>query len=135
MNAAERAFDPRRLREYVLEDGWRVWVGKTEIDNDWLSLKLCRPNEFWFHAAGCAGAHAVLLEQPGLDPPAAILRQAAAIAAWHSKARTARRADVHYTMGACVGKRRGAPAGEVTIRRERSLKVVPQVPQDRPEGS
>ena len=128
MSEFDRPFDPKRLRRFELGDGWVVWVGKTEIDNDWLSLRLRRPDDLWFHAAGCPGAHVLLLEQEGMTPPGTVVRAAAAIAAYYSKARDAKRATVHVTKAANVSKRRGAPKGEVLIKRERSLKVEPALP-------
>lgn len=131
LSEAGRPFDGKRLRRFVLEDGWVVWVGRTERDNDYLSLKLRQPADLWFHAAGCAGAHALLLHREGQEPPSTVVRAAASIAAYYSKARAARQTSVHVTPARNVSKRRGAPAGEVMIQRERSLKVPPALPADR----
>ena len=57
--------------------------------------------------------------------PRNVLRRAAALTAWHSKARNARRVDVHVCRVRDVSKRRGAPAGEVHLRRWDVLRVAP----------
>ena len=124
----DRPTDTRRFRRFDLEDGWVVLVGKTDRDNDHLSLRFRQPQDLWFHVAGCPGSHVLLLEREGFEPPAATVKEAAAIAAWYSKARTARKVSVSVTKAGNVSKRRGAPAGEVTISRQRLLKVVPGLP-------
>ncbi|MEO0325596.1 MAG: hypothetical protein AAF447_21745 [Myxococcota bacterium] len=61
----------------------------------------------------------------GLAPPREVLEQAAQLAAWYSKARGAPRVEVHYCKAADVYKERGAPAGQVRIKRFKKLKVTP----------
>ena len=132
----ERTIDPRRFRSYELPGGWTVVVGRTDRDNDELSVRFRSPKDYWFHVAGMPGSHVLLLHDPDREPDAETLKCAASIAAWHSRARNARRARVHVTLAANVRKIRGSPAGEVTIRRERGLDVVPGLPDgtDRDEA-
>ena len=51
-------------RSYRIE-GFEVLVGKTQQDNDTLSLKLAKPQDFWFHVAGYAGSHVVVANPEG----------------------------------------------------------------------
>lgn len=115
-----------RLIEYALPGGWRVLVGKTERDNDRLSLEVARPDDWWFHVRGLPGSHVVLQGPPGDEADRATLKQAASIAAWHSKARAGGLVAVSATRARYVTKPRGAPAGTVQIRKEEVLKVRPQ---------
>jgi predicted ribosome quality control (RQC) complex YloA/Tae2 family protein len=116
---------PADLVEYSLPGDWKVLAGRTDAANDYLSLRLARPNDFWFHIRGMPGSHVVLRVPPGETPPRATLELAAAIAAFHSKARQAGTVAVSCTEARHVSKPRGAKSGTVTIRKEIVLKVRP----------
>jgi predicted ribosome quality control (RQC) complex YloA/Tae2 family protein len=116
------------VHRYELEGGREVLVGKTERDNDLLSLRIAAPEDFWFHVHGCPGSHVILRCAPGEDPGKEALEAAASIAAWHSKARAAGTVPVSCTRAKHVSKPRGAKPGTVTIRKEITLKVRPGLP-------
>lgn len=116
--------EPRLIR-YALPGGYTVLVGRTDADNDDLSLRVARPDDWWFHVRGMPGSHVVLQAPPGVEANREALRQAAAIAAYHSKARTAGVVPVSYTRARFVSKPRGAKPGTVEIRKEAVLKVRP----------
>jgi predicted ribosome quality control (RQC) complex YloA/Tae2 family protein len=119
---------PPRLVEYDLGEGWKVLVGKSDADNEELSLRIARPRDWWFHVRGMPGSHVVLRSDSDGEASRALLERAAAIAAFHSKARQGGVVSVSCTRAGEVGKPRGAPLGTVTIRKERVLKVRPAVP-------
>jgi len=121
--------DHARLLHYTLPGGWQVLAGRTDADNDRLSLSIAKPNDWWFHIRGMPGSHVLLLARPGGDPDRATLKRAAAIAAYHSKARTAGLVAVSCTRARYVTKPRGAKPGTVEIRKEVILKVRPQAPE------
>ena len=114
----------------VVVDGFEVLIGKGDDENDELTFAIAAPEDAWLHAAGgVAGSHVVVRNPEQLDAlPRAVLERAAALAAWHSKARAARRVDVHVCRVADVSKRRGAPAGEVRLKRWDTLRVAPSAP-------
>ncbi len=121
----------RVARRFVAPDGFTVLVGKSAEDNDLLSLRLCAPEDFWFHLAGDSGSHVVVRNPERLEKlPRETERFAAALAAGYSRARNAGRVAVHACRGADVSKRRGQPAGEVTLARWRSLTVAPLRAED-----
>ncbi len=126
----ERAFDRRRFRRHELAGGWIAIVGRSAEDNDDLSLRLSEPQDYWFHVCGCPGSHVLLLHRPDLEPPREILEQAAALAAWYSKARAAGEARVTLTRAGQVSKSHGLAPGQVLVQRERILKVVPGLPPE-----
>ena len=103
-------------------------VGKTDADNDRLSLKEARPDDWWFHVNGMPGSHTLLRARPGEEPDRDTVRAAAAIAAWHSKARGRGQIGVSCTRARYVTKPRGAKHGTVQIRKERTIKVRPGLP-------
>ncbi len=124
----ERSIQPECWK-YELPGGFEALAGKTDADNDLLSLRLAAPNDLWFHVRGLPGSHVILRHPDGEKPDNATIKSAAAIAAWHSKARNAGTVPVCYTEAKHVGKPRGAKPGSVTIKREKILKVRPALPQ------
>jgi predicted ribosome quality control (RQC) complex YloA/Tae2 family protein len=115
---------------YTLADGWQAYAGKSAMDNDLLSLEFAQPEDFWFHVHDQPGSHVILRapENSQTPPDRALLEQAAAIAAWHSKARGCSRCTVDCTQARHVSKSRAAPPGTVTITHVRRLKVKPALP-------
>ncbi|HEY7318710.1 MAG TPA: NFACT RNA binding domain-containing protein [Candidatus Binatia bacterium] len=114
-----------RLLQYLLSENWKALVGCTDADNDYLSLKVARPDDWWFHVRGVPGGHVVLQGPPGKEPDRETMKRAAAIAAYHSKARNAGLVAVSCTRARHVTKPRGAKAGTVQIRKEVVIKVCP----------
>ena len=121
---------PADVRFFTLPGGWTVMAGKTDTANDRLSLKLAGPNDWWFHVRGMPGSHVVLQVTPGREPDRSVLKQAAAIAAYHSKAREGGVVAVSGTRARYVTKPRGAKAGTVAIRKETVFKVRPALPPE-----
>jgi len=115
------------IHEFRLPGGWTVLAGTSDADNDHLSTKVAKPRDWWFHAVGVSGSHVVLRakedEQPGRDT----LRQAAAIAAYHSKARNGGVVPVHFARARDVRKPRGVNVGTVEVARGSVLKVRPDI--------
>ncbi len=122
--------NPPTVWAYTLEDEWLVWAGKTAHDNDQLSVKVARNDDWWFHVRGMPGSHVVLFVREGVEPPKRVIQQAAAIAAWHSKQRGGGVVAVSGTRARFVSKPRGAKTGTVSIKKERVFKVRPGVPPD-----
>ncbi len=114
----------RRYRTVVVE-GYEVLIGKGDADNDELTFALAAPEDFWLHVAGgVPGSHVVVRNPDKLDAlPRAVVERAAELAARHSKARDARRVDVHLCRVADVSKPRGAPPGQVELRRWERVRV------------
>lgn len=117
------------FRRYTLTPAYELWVGRNAKESEALTFRHARPFDLWFHARGVSGAHAVL-RLPGrhAQPSRYLIEQAAAIAAWHSKARTSSFAPVIVTPRKYVRKVRGTPLGEVTVSREEVVMVEPALP-------
>lgn len=125
----DRRPSPPRVWEYRVEGGWTVLAGRTSADNDRLSIKFAHPNDWWFHVRGMPGSHVLLRAEKGREPEKAALEAAAAIAAWHSKARHGGITVVSMTQARHVSKPAGAKPGTVTIRKEQLLRVRPALPE------
>jgi len=103
-------------------------AGKSDVDNGRLSLKMAAPNDWWFHVRGMPGSHVILQVKPKIEPGKDIKNMAAAIAAYHSKARTGGLTAVSCTRARFVTRPKGAKPGTVVIRKEVVLKVRPALP-------
>jgi len=108
-------------------EGFEVLVGRGDEENDVLTFEVAAPEDFWLHVAGgVPGSHVVIRNPENLDAlPAPVIDAAAALAVHHSKARGRRRVEVHLCRVADVTKARGAPAGEVLLRRWERVRVAP----------
>lgn len=118
-----------RFFEYLLPGGWVVLAGRTDADNDYLSVVAAKPRDWWFHVRGLAGSHVVLRAKPDQEPDRKTLKGAAAIAAFHSKARSGGTVAVSATRAQYVAKRPGSKPGTVHIRKETVLMVKPALPE------
>ena len=116
-----------RIISYELPGAWTLLVGASDADNDFLSIETAEPDDWWFHADNVPGSHVILRAKADEEPSRETLRQAAAVAAYHSKARNASSAPVHCTRARYVTKPRGAKVGTVRVARGRVLKVRPDI--------
>jgi len=95
----------------VVVEGCEVLIGRGDEENDHLTFEVAAPEDFWLHVAGgIAGSHVIIRNPEKLEALSdEIIRRAAELAAWHSKARGAGRVEVHLCRVADVRKPRGAP--------------------------
>jgi predicted ribosome quality control (RQC) complex YloA/Tae2 family protein len=118
-----------RFYEYLLPGDWIVLVGRTDADNDYLSVVAAEPRDWWFHIRGQAGSHVILRAKPDQEPDRKTLKRAAAIAAFHSKAKSGGTVAVSVTRAQFVAKRPGSKPGTVHIRKESVFMVKPALPE------
>jgi predicted ribosome quality control (RQC) complex YloA/Tae2 family protein len=118
-----------RFFEYLLPGDWVVLGGRTDADNDYLSVVAADPRDWWFHVRGLPGSHVILRAKPDQEPDRKTLRGAAAIAAFHSKAKSGGTVAVSATRARYVAKRPGTKPGTVQIRKESVLMVKPALPE------
>lgn len=128
MTIQEKKAPGTRVYQYTLPGDWTVLAGKADADNDRLSLKVAGQDDWWFHVHGLPGSHVILRAKPDQQPDRETLKAAAAIAAYHSKARTAGVVPVAATRAGQVSKPKGAKPGTVSIRKESIIKVRPAIP-------
>ena len=120
-----------KFKHYLIENKYHVYVGKDSANNDLLTAKFAKQNDFWFHARSVSGSHVVLrVENTKEAVPKNILKKAASLAAYHSKAKTAGIVPVSYTLKKYVSKRKGAPLGQVSLLKEDVLLVKPEIPTE-----
>jgi predicted ribosome quality control (RQC) complex YloA/Tae2 family protein len=118
-----------KFKRYIIEGKYQVYVGKDSQNNDLLTVKFAKQNDYWFHARSVPGSHVVLrTENTKENMPKNILKKAAAIAAFHSKAKTAGLSPVSYTQKKYVVKKKGMEPGKVALLKEEVLLVRPEIP-------
>lgn len=122
--AAQRQVDARLpYRTFRATDGSEILVGRSARDNDALTFRVARGADLFFHARDVSGSH-VILRRVGRSPPSGeAMLDAAALAAFHSKARGETLIDVLWTEKKHVKKARGAPPGSVLAASPRTLLV------------
>jgi predicted ribosome quality control (RQC) complex YloA/Tae2 family protein len=109
-------------------------VGGQADVNDYVSFRLAAPADFWLHAADYPGAHVVLRNPRRLtDLPPEVLRRAAEVAAWFSKARGRGPVDVRWTQARYLRKGKGMPVGMVLLPRFSTITVEAAAPPRLPE--
>lgn len=124
------AHHPIGPRTFTTSDGWTVWVGRNNTQNDQITHRLSNPHDYWLHVVGVPGSH-VILRRPSRTaiPRPRTLEEAASIAAWFSKARKLSRVPVIYTERKFVTKPRRGKPGQALCSRERELFVRPRLPE------
>ena len=125
----ENTQDLTRFRIFKLTGGFEVWVGKDSKANDMLTMRYAKQNDFWFHVSGTSGSHTVLKIPEGTEIiPKEIIKTAASICAYYSKAKNAKIVKVSYTQVKNVQKYKGAKSGSVVIKNEKVIKCSPLLP-------
>ncbi|NMA94145.1 MAG: fibronectin/fibrinogen-binding protein [Clostridiales bacterium] len=120
----KRALSKPKPRRFTLPCGLNLLVGRSNSENDYLSFKLGKKSDYWFHTKDIHGSHALLLtegEAPGEDA----IFQAAAVAAWFSKARNSENVPVDYLPLKYLKKPAGAKPGMVVFTNNRTVWVNP----------
>lgn len=121
--------DKFNFKVYLIEGKYKLFVGRDSTNNDLLTTKFAKQNDFWFHVRGTSGSHAVLrVENLKEAIPKNILKIAASITAYHSKAKTAGIVPVVYTLKKYVIKKKGMNVGQVALLKEDVLLVKPEIP-------
>ncbi len=123
--SAARASSP--IRKFRSSEGLTVLLGRNARGNDEIVRKEASKGDIWLHVKDRAGSH-VLIKTGGRDISrhGATLREAAALAAWHSKARAQDKAEVIYTDIKHVKKPAGARPGMVQVREFKTILVRPE---------
>lgn len=122
--------DKFKYWHYKIENKYDVFIGRDSKSNDYLSIKFAKQNDYWFHTRGLPGSHVVLrVENVKEGIPKNIIKKAASLAAFYSKAKTAGSAPVSYTFAKFVYKKKGMLPGKVMLKKENTLMVKPEIPK------
>ena len=105
-------------------DGFLIIVGKNNKQNDKITLKTAGKNDLWFHTHDITGSHVILFTE-GKEPSDKAVREAAMLAAYHSKGRNSSQVPVDYTQARYVKKPAGAKPGMVIFTNNLTVYVKP----------
>jgi len=108
---------------FLSSDDIDIYVGKNNIQNDYLTFKIADKNDIWLHTKNIPGSH-VVIKYSG-NPPEATLSEAAILAAYYSKAKDSTKVSVDYTQVKNVKKPSGAKPGMVIYYTNKTILVNP----------
>lgn len=111
---------------YISSDGYHIYVGKNNFQNDELTFKFATGNDWWFHAKGAAGSH-VVVKSNNEELPDRVFEEAGSLAAYYSKGRTAPKVEVDYIQKKHVKKPNSSKPGFVVYYTNYSLMAVPDI--------
>lgn len=107
---------------YVNEDGFHMYVGKNNFQNDELTFKFASGGDWWFHAKGIPGSH-VVVKTDGKELPDKAFEDAARLAAYYSKGRGQEKVEIDYTEKKNVKKPGAAKPGFVVYYTNYSMMI------------
>jgi predicted ribosome quality control (RQC) complex YloA/Tae2 family protein len=107
--------------QYLSSDGYTLYVGKNNYQNDDITFRLAEGGDWWFHAKGQPGSHVVLKTGGNMDIPDRAFEEAASLAAYYSKGRGSSKVEIDYIQKKHVKKPAGAKPGFVVYYTNYSL--------------
>mgnify|MGYP005857565959 CR=1 FL=1 len=111
---------------YISSDGFDMYVGKNNYQNDELTFKLATGNDWWFHAKGMPGSH-VIVKAENKELPDSTFEEAGKLAGYYSKGKNADKVEIDYLQKKNVKKPNGAAAGFVVYYTNYSLTIHPDI--------
>ncbi|HAE92372.1 MAG TPA: fibronectin/fibrinogen-binding protein [Tissierella sp.] len=109
---------------YISKDGFNIYVGKNNKQNDYLTLKLSRKDDIWLHVQNMPGSH-VIIEKMGKTIPLSTIEEAAILASYYSKGKNSNHVPVDYTERKNVKKPKNAKAGMVIYEDFKTIIINP----------
>ena len=110
--------------EFTSSDGQSIYVGRNNRQNQELTLKFARKNDYWFHVKNGPGSH-VILKTEGTEPSEDVLRQCAELAAYYSRSRQSSNVEVDYTKRQFIRRHPSNQTGLVIYTDFSTLYVTP----------
>ncbi len=108
---------------YLSSDGFHMYVGKNNFQNDELTFKLATGNDWWFHAKQIPGSHVVVKTGNAQELPDRTFEEAARLAAYYSKGRGQEKVEIDYVQKKHVKKPNGAKPGFVVYYTNYSMAI------------
>ncbi|QAA32046.1 Rqc2 family fibronectin-binding protein [Clostridium manihotivorum] len=124
--AKGKAQNPSKPIHFISSEGVDIYVGKNNIQNDYLTLKFADKNDTWLHTKVIPGSHVII---KGKDFSDVTLNEAANLAAYYSKGKDSTKVPIDYTIVKNVKKPSGAKPGMVIYYTNKTLYVTPEEPK------
>ncbi|MGN0158131.1 MAG: NFACT family protein [Brotaphodocola sp.] len=115
-----------RPYHYISSDGFHIYVGKNNYQNEEVTFKIADGGDWWFHAKGIPGSH-VIVKSGGKELPDRVFEEAGALAAWYSKGRDNEKVEIDYIQRKHVKKAAGGAPGFVIYHTNYSLMATPKL--------
>lgn len=115
---------------YISSDGYDMYVGKNNLQNEELTFHFATGNDWWFHAKGQPGSH-VIVRSKGEEMPDRTFEEAGKLAAYYSKGKDAPKVEIDYIQKKHVKKPNGSKPGFVIYYTNYSLMIEPDISQIR----
>jgi predicted ribosome quality control (RQC) complex YloA/Tae2 family protein len=125
-SAAKRKPEKGKPYHYVSSDGYDIYVGKNNIQNDLLTFNMASGNDWWFHAKKIPGSH-VILKNRGTEIPDRAFEEAGALAAYYSKGQNQNKVEIDYVEKKQIKKPAGSKPGFVVYYTNYSLTATPDI--------
>ncbi len=111
---------------YLSSDGFHIYIGKNNYQNDFLTFHFANGGDWWFHAKGMPGSH-VIVKTEGKDLSDRTFEEAASLAAFYSKGKDNEKVEVDYLERKNVKKPNGAAPGFVVYYTNYSMTIAPKI--------
>lgn len=105
---------------YETEDGYHIYVGKNNLQNEWITFTLAEGNDWWFHVKDAPGSH-VVVKADNKELPDHVFEDAGRLAAYYSTMRGSDKIEIDYVQKKHVKKPKGSPPGFVVYYTNYSL--------------
>jgi predicted ribosome quality control (RQC) complex YloA/Tae2 family protein len=111
---------------FISSDGFHIYVGKNNIQNDYLTLKFANREDIWFHTKNIPGSHVIV---KGSNPSEVTIKEAANLAAFYSKGKLSSNIPVDYTPVRYIKKPNGSKPGMVIYSQNKTIYISPSEPR------
>ena len=112
---------------YISSDGYHMYVGKNNFQNEELTFKFATGNDWWFHAKGVPGSHVIVKTEGADDMPDATFEEAGRLAAYYSQSRENEKVEIDYIQKKQIKKPKGGKPGFVVYYTNYSLMIDPDI--------
>ena len=110
---------------YISSDGYEILVGKSNLQNDELTLRTAEPTDLWMHTKDIPGSHVIIRTNGQNELPETTMEEAANLAAFYSKAKNSSTVPVDYTQRKNIKKPNGAKPGMVIYLTNKTIYITP----------
>ncbi|GFI27998.1 putative protein YloA [Lachnospiraceae bacterium] len=122
----KRAKSKSKPFHYISSDGFHMYVGKNNFQNDELTFQFSSGSDWWFHAKGMPGSH-VIVKTDGKELPDATFEEAGKLAGYYSKGKNSEKVEIDYLQRKHVKKPNGSAPGFVVYYTNYSLTIHPDI--------
>lgn len=112
---------------YISSDGFHIYVGKNNLQNDRLTFKVANTKDLWFHAKNMPGSHVIVKLEGAEDIPDATYEEAARLAAFYSSGKTTPKVEIDYTRRGNLKKPPKSAPGYVIYHTNYSMVAIPDI--------